>query len=1088
MRFDESSVFFQELMAEVSSNPSGVVPFVGAGLSRYGPLSNQLPGWYNLIQGLKTHCLDLGLLSEEDLKRADNLIEKSDFISTTDLLVDRLGEPLFRKFIRRELDIFGKETSPAIVDLIMISWSLIVTTNLDNFIESAYTNRTRELPNVVTARQLPELADVISGASKTKAVSIAKIHGTLSDGASWALTSSHYKKLLTSPQYLAALKTLFMKRIFFVGFGLVDDDFDLVQDYLSKLFPEGVGDFYALVPSSARGGANLNKLIRERGLKPIFYEIGPQDANDPWAGHSGVGECLSALARVWSDSRADLPVTLKYFSELESSFIGKEKFLKSISQEILLRRNTVQIVGFGGEGKTTVVLHWLQVHRFEIREAGFAEVFGFSFYHASVEHFINDAFNVLCRHAPETSVARRLERLVETVRTRPILFILDGLEVIQDPEGDLINRDFRKFFAVFECASSKAICTTRLPVNFRYTQLLLDPLNPEEAEALFLEGKNSTGLDRRLVKQAGGHALSIRVLKSISDQDALDSDIPIEELESLDPLYGNKLSRVLDFYGSNLSEPERAVLKGISIFRGPTTYDILEHVLTEPYNDTEINLPLVSKDLRQLVYGLLSKRLLVNVSGSLLSSHPNVKNYFGKLADPEALRPLHRRAAFKYMQDLTHENPSNLAECKPYLDAAYHACVGHLWAEFHHLFHDRLNRGNQNYLANVISSWTDFEHLANLCLTEAKVGDPIDLAYYAACNARALKHLGKNDLVDGAYQRCVRICAKEHVPETARYLNNWMTHRIYTGQLSDAVRMVRWNYGLLNWPQEDHHRRWQQEHADLSFAWLSGLLGNLYQAQQLFKRSSSAWDVYDQGRLQFFDALSNVEPEFMVSMDATLIPKARDVFQSSLELAKDKNWREATIRSLLSGSYVERAERRHTVGDWDSAINYVTATIDLEAEIGLPTSKLLVILETLRLTFDMDDVGESSPWIAEHTNLLDLASRLMERTGWELYRPELFALAGRANLVTKDRGGALEKLKACVSASRLTGNRFVLMTRYQSFQALKTGLSEQFELGQDGSPLEQILSDFRPSLTSSMLLDGCESGFERPVLLDWAKD
>lgn len=1085
MHFDEDNVFFQELIAHISTNPSGVVPFVGAGLSRYGHPSNQLPGWYDLIQRLKQHCDDLGLLNDEDVEKANKYIAEANFISITDFLVERLGEPLFRQFVRRELDVSGKEISPAIIDLVMVSWSLIVTTNLDNFLETAYTNQTKEIPNIVTARQLPELTDAISGASNFGTISIAKIHGTLSDAKSWALTASHYKNLLASPQYLAALKTLFMKRIFFIGFGLSDDDFDLVQDYLAKLFPEGVGDFYALVPSSTRGGEILNKLIRERGLKPIFYKVGPQAESDPWGGHGGVGQCLSALAKVWSNSRSDLPITLKYFPELEPFFVGRDGFIRELANRVLVNRKSVQVIGFGGEGKTTVVQHWLKAKHFDIRDAGFEEVFGFSFYHASVEHFINDAFSVLCKGETEISISRRLKRLIEELRLRPILFVLDGLEITVDSHGNTLNPDFQRFLGALDASASRVVCTSRIPINFSFEQMDLLPLRPEDARQFFQDGEFTFAEDRELFDRTGGHALSLRVLKSLIDERTFLGVSQIDHGDALDPLSGNKLKRVLDYYGSVLEQSERDLLTCMSIFQGPVSYTLLEKVSTTSYDDSDANSSLIGIDLRRVVYELLSKRLLVTVSGDLLSTHPNVRNYFGSLVGSSALVPLHRQAAFETLRQLPATDPSDLEQCTPFLDAAYHCCMGQLWSEFQYVFKERLNRGNQNFLANVISAWSDFGRLSGLCLELAGSERSIDLAYYAACKARALKHLGHHKEVDQAYSECITLCAYSKTPETARYLNNWMTHHIYIGNLDTALAMVRWNYGLLDWPQEEYHRRWQEEHADLSFAWLSGLLGDVPQALELFNRAPTAWVGFEGGHLHFFDALSNVEAEFLVSQKVPNFDRARERFNLRLDLSLERNWREATIRALVSGAYVERAALSTNAicaSSWEHPLQLLSRATEIDDQVGLPTSRLLLVLEQLRVALDMRKAGETAPWDEDLGSLIDLARQLLERTGWDLYRPEFLALSGRIHVAQGNANAAKRALKECLDCANDIGNLFSLMAPFQSFQALTHELRLSIAPPKLTKSVSEIASSIRPKVTGAMLKEACDSGFSKPVL------
>lgn len=1085
MQFDESNVFFQELLKHVSTNPARVVPFIGAGLSRYGYPSNQLPGWFELIDRLRKHCDELGLLTTEDNDAVTAQIADSKYISVTELLLDRLGPPLFRQFIRRELDVTNKEIPPAIIDLVMISWSLIVTTNLDDFLEAAITKHTGLMPKVVTGRQLPELADAVSGTTEVSGVAIAKIHGTLSDAESWTLTSSHYRKLLTNPQYVEALKTLFMRRVFFVGFGLSDDDFDLVQSYLSKLFPEGVGDFFALVPESAKGGERLTALIRERGLKPIFYKVQRNIKEDPWNGHRGVGDCLSVLARAWAHSRSDLPVTMKYFPEQDADFVGRTKFLRLLSEYVLENETSVQVIGFGGEGKTTLVQQWLNENAFQIRSAGFQEVFGFSFYHASVEHFVNDAFLALCKDVSARSIWARLHAVKAEASKRPLLFVLDGLEAACDPNGDLLNPVFRSFIETIGLCASQVICTSRIKVNHPFEVIQLSPMTNKEATELLDLTTTQVDFMRPVLEQANGHALSLRIARSMADAGPeANTDTSLSEAEVLDPLHGNKLRRILNYYRNIVTKEESALLTCVSVFPGPFSYSLLELCCYTRYEETDLNVELLGNDLRVVVHRLLEKRLIVPVVGGQLSLHPNVRNFFGGLASPAELRPLHRTIARAYMEDLPVHKPETPETCRPFIDAAYHCAQGQMWVEFNHLFRDQLNRGWRNYLGNVICAWTDFRDLTTF-VAEGDVADAsIDRAYYAAGYARALKHLGNHKAADKAYAGCIRICAEEETPETARYLNNWLTHRIYSGDLDGAIRMVRWNYGLLDWPQEDYHQRWQMEHGDLSFGWLSGLLNDIPTALKLFRRSATAWEGFEGPKREFFDALSSSLVEFHLSQATPDFAAAQAAYEHRLSLAKEHNWPEAHIRALVSGAYLLRSRVSDGVAGWsemDSAREFLAEASRIEDRIGLPTRRFEIALEYNRCLLDLHESGNREQSRSTLYGGMEQLEQLLKQTRWHLYQAEVTALKGRVQFACGNTEIAGECYYSALSQAKETKHKFAVFAPFQSIQALarllETTTNEVYPSDQS-----EIYDSYRPKIDPSMLLEAIDADFSHLLL------
>ena len=252
---------------------------------------------------------------------------------------------------------------------------------------------------------------------------------------SWRLTSSHYRQLLRDRGYVHALQHLFLKRLFFVGFGLQDEDFDLLLNTITSIYPPGVGEFYALIARSRKQDPAIVKLIRDSGLRPIFYDVEPSpDPSDPFAGHRAVYECLADLASNWAATRTGLEITLKYFPEPDPFVIAREHELGVLQQWVEGKGgHVVQVIGLGGLGKTSLIQQYITQRAPNIAAAGYSRSFGCSFYRADVAEFISD-LALAIGSAGVLSVARRVEGICAQLGRHRTLLILDGLENIIDAE------------------------------------------------------------------------------------------------------------------------------------------------------------------------------------------------------------------------------------------------------------------------------------------------------------------------------------------------------------------------------------------------------------------------------------------------------------------------------------------------------------------------------------------------------------------------------------------------------------------------------------------------------------------------------
>jgi tetratricopeptide (TPR) repeat protein len=456
--------------------------------------------------------------------------------------------------------------------------------------------------------------------------------------------------------------------------------------------------------------------------------------NQPLVIKSNLGKLqeLAPRQRI-QDFFADLKVSLAKMPSTSPDLFGREHELDILDKAWDdPKTNIVTLVAFGGVGKTALTNKWL-IRMKEDNYRGAERVLRWSFYsqgaaegkQASADQFIAFALEWFGDPDPNKgSPWDKGERLAELVRKHRTLLILDGLEPLQYPPGEMEGRLRDPGLQCFirELASHNpglCVVNTRLKVDDikgdvgdSVEEIELENLS-QEAGAQLLEKLGVEGPPDELkeaVKDMDGHALALILLgtylKIVYHGD-------IRKRNEIKRLIGERRQDentrharyMMNSYERWFKDkPELNILYIIGLFDRPAESEAIQAVRKKPaiYGLTSELRMLSYEDWMFAIENLRTARLLAEEESQRpdeLDCHPLVREYFGirlRESNTVAWKKGHIRL-YEWYESQTKKYPDTIEEMVPLYTAIFHCCRAGRYGEAFKIYRQRILRVEEHF-------------------------------------------------------------------------------------------------------------------------------------------------------------------------------------------------------------------------------------------------------------------------------------------------------------------------------------------------------------------------------------------------------
>jgi tetratricopeptide (TPR) repeat protein len=685
--------------------------------------------------------------------------------------------------------------------------------------------------------------------------------------------------------------------------------------------------------------------VRVLALPPIALSISNED---------GVTETdTAAIATAPMTDNIAMPTLKEKLVNAPPIFdewVGRVELLQALDEDWGDRsRRIVELIGFGGEGKSSVARRWVANVLSSDRKPqavfwwGFYENGGIDeFFEALAEFLVGDLIDI----SDYKSASEKI-RLINSVLRKGgrYLFVLDGLEVLQHESGDdyglLKSPDLREWLRTLAKGENEAFCvvTSRAPLFdlidlttfvHRDVERLTDGEGCELLQKLGVRGEAAAL--RQVVRDWDGYALVLSLLgtylveRFAGDVGAIgEIAVPLVREGRYD-----RVRRVLRRYDEHLSETEREVMECFSAFRLPVKEAALEvvgrsplaplvkggkdnswlsNLLNKPILEffqkdrKENQVPLYKGDLggSNGILNQLANYRMLRYDNRLqhYTTHPLIRaHYLERLKEKpiEVVQALHNRIK-KWYLDIAGKMPElpTLDQLAPLIEAVHHACQAGKYDEALDIYWERIDQKTSYVLSQKIGAYETKLALMQEFFPQGDTSQESQVRYKAfVLNAIALclMCLGRLREALPFYKRSNQFSIAEFDwSEASMDYQNLAGLYAYLGDLAESAESAREAIALSDRTENKIYRC----NSLAYLAYTAFLRGDGTMAGESFQQAEVLEREIDPSEQYLYDGRGIFYVEYLLRYGEA--DYARRVTEANLEICKRNNWLNDISRS-----------------------------------------------------------------------------------------------------------------------------------------------------------------------------------------------
>ncbi|MBI5788461.1 MAG: hypothetical protein HZA78_06375 [Candidatus Schekmanbacteria bacterium] len=403
----------------------------------------------------------------------------------------------------------------------------------------------------------------------------------------------------------------------------------------------------------------------------------------------------------------------KYIHELHlvPDFHGRQENFNLLNNWAEEQKAKVIIInGIGGQGKSTLVGHWLKEQR--TPHLAKIPVFYWSFYeNPDLSEFDWELLDFAQRLIPLAERRKGVIQfpLIKAAQGKPLILVLDGLERLQRKTDSSLNRRvlepgmqfFLNMWMRYQHQGLMVI-TSRFNLS-QLTQcngvfnLHLSSLSPSEGASL-LSGLNVLGSDKLLAEYSArfhGHPLTLKIMAGIVSQycNGNLAEFAAKQIISRDTheKLAQSLGDLLHFYVQQFHQGQHELLGIISLFRRPLEIGALLGLIRGMESISNTSLANLDEEtILKEVQELAADYLIEIIGGDKVICHPLIQSYF---RHEFHLRGCRKEVAGFLQRGLRGERPRDIEEVRDLVNAVQLLCDEDDYPAAHQLCRTRLVEG-----------------------------------------------------------------------------------------------------------------------------------------------------------------------------------------------------------------------------------------------------------------------------------------------------------------------------------------------------------------------------------------------------------